>query len=171
MVFSVEFSIQSYRLVRPLFVVFPKPCTIETMKHYLMICIFLFSSLSAQWVGAISLNKSATESVASMSSASTSSNAAMHHVSQSSHNLKNADESHDCCPSMQTTEVDTIAQCVHCGDNCQCENGQVCQHTSPLMKLSQQLLQTGPLSASAIISYSPILPSIALAPEFKPPQS
>lgn len=141
------------------------------MKHYLMIFIFLFSSLSAQWAGAVSLNKSATESIASMSSVSISSHPAMHHVSQSSHNLQNADESHDCCPSMQKTTSETIAQCAHCGDNCQCENGQVCQNSSPIMNLGQQLFQTGPLSASSIISYSQVLPSVALAPEFKPPQS
>lgn len=135
------------------------------MKHYLMILIFLFSSLSAQWAGAVSLNKSATESIASMSTVSTSPYSAMHHVS---HNPQNADEMHDCCPSMQKITLETIA---HCGDNCQCENGQVCQNYSPLMNLDQQLFQTGPLSAYSIISYSQVLPSVALAPEFKPPQS
>jgi len=137
------------------------------MQHYLMIFIFLFSSLSSQWAGAVSLNKSATESVASMSPVSTLSHSAMHHVS---HKLQNTDESHDCCPSMQKTTSETIVQCVYCGDNCQCDTGQLCHHSSPLISVGEPLVTTGSLSMSPVLLSIATLPSIALAPEFKPPQ-
>jgi|GEM_PF-5535723 len=139
------------------------------MKNYLMIFIFLFSSLSSQWVGAISSNKSVAESGMVTTKFSSSSYAQLHHGS--SHSIaNNAKISHDCCPSMQTIE-ETVAQCAHCGDNCQCASGQTCQHTSPVVNLEQASISVGLFISAYIASYSPLLVSIAISPEYKPPQA
>ena len=138
------------------------------MKSYLMIFIFLFSSLSSQWVGAVSSNKSVAESGV-VTAKFSSSDSHLHHGS--SHSIANSSKiSHDSCPSMQTTE-ETVAKCTHCGDNCQCASGQTCQHTSPVVSLDQASMTAGLFSSANITSYSPLLVSIAISPEYKPPQA
>lgn len=130
------------------------------MKFYLMIMLFLFNSLSAQWVSAASLNINTTDSMLS----DVSKDSVLHSVHQVS------DELHACCPSGNKSAAEVMTSCVYCGDNCQCDTGQLCHHTSPLMPVGEPLVTTGALSTSPVLLSIATLPSIALAPEFKPPQ-
>ncbi|MBN2865702.1 MAG: hypothetical protein JXK16_06800 [Thiotrichales bacterium] len=139
-----------------------------------MLFFLLFSSLSSQWAGASTLNKNTDESKAVSTVAVESSHVHMHHAvdhTNTNHNHQQAHESHDCCPSMNTSAEKTFTPCAYCGDNCQCASGQTCQHISPVVNFDSPSISAGLLSSVTTASYTPLLVSVAISPEFKPPQA
>ena len=144
------------------------------MKNYLMLFIFLFSSLSFQWAGAGALNLNSTTSEHAGSQVVNPEHAQMHNavvMNKAQHDNQQSHESHDCCPSMQSSSNEVLESCVHCGDGCQCASGQICQHTSPVVNSNDPSMPTGQMISALTPPYTPLLVFVAISPELKPPQA
>jgi len=121
------------------------------MKHYLMIFVVLFSTLSPQWAGAMSFENN---------------------VSSEPHHHSAAMAEHDCCDSMKmaSNSDQDHSYCPYCAGDCHCDSGQFCHHVSPVTSVIENDFQHLLLTQAFTPSTSSLFPVLFISQELRPPQ-
>jgi len=115
-----------------------------------MILVVLFSALSSQWAGAMSLENNA-------------SSMPHHHTA--------AMAEHNCCASMAMTSSDkSQSYCPYCNGDCHCDNGQFCHHMSPAASVIEHDFQHLLLTEAFTASTPFLFPVLYVSQELRPPQ-
>jgi len=120
------------------------------MKHYFMIFVVLFSALSPQWAGAMSLKNNG-------------SSAPHHTVVMAEHN---------CCDSMKmaSSSDQNHSYCPYCAGDCHCGDGQYCHHISPVASVINHDFQHLLLTQAFTPSTPVLFPVVFISQELRPPQ-